>query len=153
MAAKRTAAKSSSKRRNGEGDSITVLFDVHDRQERRAQMMSKLLATKAGRRKDMIVTLLASLYDHFEATGEVLTPNELAAMLAKAQTVGAPISFSQADGRSAAQAASDTRVSRSQPQSKPSKAPRVAVTSVPAKTSAADIGRAFTASAGAAFFD
>lgn len=144
MAAKRAGAKSTGKRANGQGDTITILFDIHDRTERRALQMSKLLASKSGRRKDMIVTLLAALYDHFEATGEVLTPAELGARLTGGQPSSAqPIGFTQAVNR---QSVLSSEMPKMQPRGQ-------AVTIEAARTTAADIGRNFTASAGSAFFD
>jgi hypothetical protein len=66
-------ARKPGKRRNGEGEGISIHFDQSDPQERRALTMAKLLAGKHGRRKQAIVALLDAMYSHYEDTGELLT--------------------------------------------------------------------------------
>lgn len=67
-----------SKASNGEGQTITVTgFDLNDPQEQRALAMSQLLATKHGRRKQVIVALLDAMYQHYNATGEIMSGSEV----------------------------------------------------------------------------
>jgi hypothetical protein len=66
-------ARKPRKRCNGVGESITLKFDKSDPQEAAALAMSKLLAAKHGRRKDMIVALLSTLYEVYQQTGELPT--------------------------------------------------------------------------------
>jgi hypothetical protein len=61
------------KRRNGEGEGISIHFDQNDPQEHRALEMAKLLANKHGRRKQAIVALLDAMYSHYQETGELLS--------------------------------------------------------------------------------
>jgi hypothetical protein len=65
------------KRRNGEGEGISIHFDKDDPQERRAMQMAKLLAGKHGRRKQAIVALLDAMYCHYQETGELLSATEI----------------------------------------------------------------------------
>jgi hypothetical protein len=133
MAARRQTTKAANKRGNGEGESITINFDIHDRTERRAMQMSKMLAAKHGRRKQFIVAVLASLYDVFEATGELPEAHSVAALLSGA----AP-----AVGSAALSATSSKiRTQKANP-----KAPRVTVSNGAAKTNADTIAKNFLAS-------
>jgi hypothetical protein len=74
----RTSKSTKAKGRNGEGDSLTVFFDQSDPAERRALEAARLLATKHGRRKQVIVTLLESIYTYYEQTGDLLSATEIA---------------------------------------------------------------------------
>ncbi len=76
MASKSKSTKA--KGRNGEGDSLTVFFDQSDPAERRALEAARLLAAKHGRRKQVIVTLLESIYAYYEQTGDLLSATEIA---------------------------------------------------------------------------
>jgi hypothetical protein len=81
------------KGRNGVGDSVTVYFDHTDPAERKALQAARLLATKHGRRKQAIIALLEAIYNHYEATGELLSAGEIATALmgqASVQTRSAP---------------------------------------------------------------
>ena len=62
------------KRCNGSGESLTVFFDKSDPQQQAALSMSQMLGSKHGLRKEVIVALLAALYERYESTGELLTP-------------------------------------------------------------------------------
>jgi hypothetical protein len=66
---------------NGQGESVTVYFDQDDPQERRAQIAAQLLAAKHGRRKQVIVTLLDVIYQHYAQTGELPSANAVASAL------------------------------------------------------------------------
>ncbi|MEO8394201.1 MAG: hypothetical protein ABI700_14520 [Chloroflexota bacterium] len=74
----RTSKSTKAKGRNGEGDSLTVFFDQSDPAERRALEAARLLAAKHGRRKQVIVTLLESIYAYYEQTGDLLSATEIA---------------------------------------------------------------------------
>jgi hypothetical protein len=74
----RTSKSTKAKGRNGEGDSLTVFFDQSDPAERRALEAARLLAAKHGRRKQVIVTLLESIYTYYEQTGDLLSATEIA---------------------------------------------------------------------------
>jgi hypothetical protein len=89
MARQSTSIKKG-KGRDGSGEGITIRFDCHDKTERRAMQMSKLLASKHGRRKQMIVTFLAAMYDVFEATGELPDAATVAALMTAAATPAQP---------------------------------------------------------------
>jgi hypothetical protein len=148
MARTKGNAKSTAKR--------GITFDIHDRTERRALQMSKLLASKHGRRKEALVSMLATMYDVFEQTGEILDSRQIAALLS-GSTTGTSASAPNIGFTQVAALAHGLPTSNAQgrlpglPQSKPSG--RQAVTATSAKTSAAEIGSAFIGSAGAAFFD
>lgn len=157
MARAKSSTKSTAKRGNGEGDSITITFDIHDRTERRALQMSKLLASKHGRRKEVLISMLATMYDVFEQSGEILDARQIAALLSG--TGGAPaqanIGFTQAVARAhglptASAQGGLTGLPQAEPRGR--QAVAIEITSA-AKTSAETIGNNFRASAGAAFFD
>ncbi|MEO8394261.1 MAG: hypothetical protein ABI700_14820 [Chloroflexota bacterium] len=67
-------ARKAQKRCNGSGESLTVFFDKSDPQQQAALSMSQMLGSKHGLRKEVIVALLAALYERYESTGDVLTP-------------------------------------------------------------------------------
>ena len=67
-------AQKPQKRCNGLGESLTVFFDKSDPQQQAALSMSQMLGSKHGLRKEVIVALLAALYERYELTGELLTP-------------------------------------------------------------------------------
>ena len=75
------ARNSSSKGRNGVGDTVVVSFDLADPAERKALEAARLLATKHGRRKQAIVALLGAVYAHYEQTGELLSAADITAGL------------------------------------------------------------------------
>jgi hypothetical protein len=70
--------KRTRKGNNGTGETLTILFDSSDPQEARALEMAKLLAEKHGRRKATIVALLDTMYQHYQATGELLSATDIA---------------------------------------------------------------------------
>ena len=74
-------ARTSHKGRNGTGDSVTLYFDRSDPAERKALEAARLLATKHGRRKQAIIALLEAVYNHYEATGELLSSGEISGLL------------------------------------------------------------------------
>lgn len=78
MAQKRA---SKTKGRNGDGESVTLFFDVTDPAERRALAASKLLASKHGRRKAALVAMLDAIYRVYETNGELMSPAEIGAAL------------------------------------------------------------------------
>jgi hypothetical protein len=150
MARTKGSTKSTAKRGNGEGDSITITFDIHDRTERRALQMSKLLASKHGRRKEALISMLATMYDVFEQTGEILDSRQIAALLSGGTTstsASAPnIGFTQAVARAHGLPANNVQGGLNGRQA-------VAIEAAPAKTTAAQISSAFLGSAGAAFLE
>ena len=66
---------------NGAGETVVVNFDMADPSERRALEAARLLASKHGRRKAAILALLEAIYSRYEATGELMTPTQIAAAL------------------------------------------------------------------------
>jgi hypothetical protein len=66
---------------NGSGDSIVIHLDPDDPADARALEMAKLLASKHGRRKAVIVALLEAMHAQMERTGRVMTPVEVAAAI------------------------------------------------------------------------
>ena len=67
------------KRRNGQGDSITLNFNASDPQEAAALAMSKRLAgMKKGKRKDFIVAMLAAAERVYQETGQLIDTYEIA---------------------------------------------------------------------------
>lgn len=76
------------KRRNGEGEGISIHFDKDDPQEHRAMEMAKLLANKHGRRKQAIVALLDAMYSHYQETGELLSATAIQNAIMNANTNG-----------------------------------------------------------------
>jgi hypothetical protein len=93
-------ARKPRKRCNGVGESITLKFDKSDPQEAAALAMSKLLATKHGRRKDMIVALLSTLYEVYQQTGEL--PTSVTARNALSANYRQPMGFTSAVRRQSA---------------------------------------------------
>lgn len=73
---------------NGTGQSLTVFFDQSDPQEANALAMSKLLASKHGRRKDAVISLLSALYEVYQETGKLLSATEIANAVQAAQGGG-----------------------------------------------------------------
>lgn len=67
-----------SKRANGEGESITLDFDVRDDEQAKALKMSQLLALVHGRRKQYLVAMLAALADVTAQTGALPSASALA---------------------------------------------------------------------------
>jgi hypothetical protein len=61
---------------------VTLYFDESDRQEARALAMSRVLATRHGRRKGVLIAALDALYGVYEATGEIPSATEIANVLA-----------------------------------------------------------------------
>ena len=94
-------AKNKRKGINGSGDSVTVFFDISDPAERKALSAAKLLAAKHGRRKQAIIALLEAVYDHYEASGELLTTAEITgALLGQAPIQAhAPVGFALPTGQ------------------------------------------------------
>lgn len=86
---------------NGAGETVVVNFDMADPSERRALEAARLLASKHGRRKAAILALLEAIYTRYEATGELMTPTQIAAALnGQAATVARPqIGFTTAKGQ------------------------------------------------------
>ena len=71
-------ARKLKKRRNGQGDSITLNFNASDPQEAAALAMSKRLAgMKKGKRKDFIVALLAAAEHLYQETGQLIDTYEI----------------------------------------------------------------------------
>lgn len=97
----RTAKAKRIKSANGVGDVVVVNFDVSDPNERRALEAARLLASKHGRRKAAILALLEAVLDRYEATGQVMTPTQIAAALSgQGQPVQRPqIGFTVAKGQ------------------------------------------------------
>lgn len=84
------------KRGNGSGVSITIQFDADDPQDARALMMSQRLATaKHGRRRQVIIALLDAMEQHYQQTGVVLSPVQIAALIAGGQVTAAPTAAPQ----------------------------------------------------------
>jgi hypothetical protein len=143
MAHQKTRNKSTSKRANGEGETITITFDLHDKTERRAMQMSKMLAAKHGRRKQFFVAVLASLYDAFEATGELPEVHHVAAMLSGA-TSAPTASMTRGYSASVTEQSDVTKAPARKATS--SKTPSVTVSKEAAKTSADTIAKNFLSS-------
>jgi hypothetical protein len=80
-------AKTRRKGSNGTGDSVTVYFDCSDPAERKALEAARLLAAKHGRRKQAIIALLEAVYNHYQASGELISASEISAAL----MLGAPV--------------------------------------------------------------
>lgn len=75
-------ARKLKKRRNGQGDSITLNFNASDPQEAAALAMSKRLAgLKKGKRKDFIVAMLAAAERVYQETGQLIDTYEIAAAI------------------------------------------------------------------------
>jgi hypothetical protein len=91
----RTTNPKSAKGRNGVGDSVTVYFDPIDPAERKALEAARLLAAKHGRRKQAIVALLEAIYNHYEATGQLMSASDISGALA-----GTPIPMHETLGTS-----------------------------------------------------
>ena len=60
---------------------MTLYFDRSDPAERKALEAARLLAAKHGRRKQAIIALLEAVYNHYEATGELLSSAEISGLL------------------------------------------------------------------------
>jgi len=93
------------KGKNGVGDSMTVLFDLTDKSERRALEAARLLASKHGRRKAVMVAFLEALYTHYEATGDLLSSAEITSLMSPQQPAmqRPSMGFTPAIGRQIAQ--------------------------------------------------
>jgi hypothetical protein len=146
MARKR--ATTGRKAPNGQGDSLNVLFDRSDPKQKRALDMARLLASVHGRRKDAIVALLDAMYSIYENTGELLYSEDIYLRLTQPNggTSAPNIGFTQAVARAHGLPANNVQGGLNGRQA-------VAIEAAPAKTSAQDIARNFTGSAGAAFFN
>jgi hypothetical protein len=149
MARKQTSRQTTTKRSNGEGETLTIAFDVDDRTERRAMQMSKMLAAKHGRRKQFIVAVLASLYDVFEETGELPEAHHIAALLSGVTSAPAA---SMTRGYSASVTEQPAVTNAPSRKATSSKTPRVTVSKEAAKTSADTIAKNFLAT-NASFWD
>ena len=80
-------ARKLKKRRNGQGDSITLNFNASDPQEAAALAMSKRLAAlKKGKRKDFIVALLAAAERVYQETGQLIDTYEIATAIMGSST-------------------------------------------------------------------
>jgi len=81
----RPMKKKPSKGVNGVGVLVVVNFDENDPAERRALQAAQLLASKHGRRKQAILALFEAVFARYEATGEVMTPLQIAVALSTIQ--------------------------------------------------------------------
>lgn len=118
----RTAKAKRIKSANGVGDVVVVNFDIADPTERRALEAARLLAAKHGRRKQAILAMLEAIYNRYEATGELMTPTQIAAALNGQPTAvtrpqigftvakGQPISTAPASNFSTSQVAERVKV-------------------------------------------
>jgi hypothetical protein len=141
--ARQVATPIKGKGRNGEGEGITLRFDQQDKTERRALQMSKLLASKHGRRKQAIVALLATMMDIFEESGEILDAREITARLN-----GIPTFSVSSSSRGAKEAFSVDRTkpnARSTQSRETRKEPLVTVAKESAKTTAESVAKNFLA--------
>lgn len=74
----RKQGRKQSKGRNGEGQSVSLFFDTRDPMESKALAMSQVLASKHGRRKQVLIAALAALYDAYLESGELPTATTVA---------------------------------------------------------------------------
>lgn len=133
------------KGKNGVGDSMTVLFDLTDKSERRALEAARLLASKHGRRKAVMVAFLEALYTHYEATGDLLSSADISALMSRQQpaTQRPAMGFTPAVGRQIAPPASPN-FSTSSAQDEP----MIIVEDAPNKVTAQEFANNFLASMG-----
>lgn len=141
-------ARKRRKSSNGTGQSVTVFFDASDPDEAAALAMAQLLASKHGRRKDAIIALLSSMYQHYQTTGEIMN----ATAITNALHNGAPrasMGFTYAVASAPAAPASAAPASHTPAQTR--QPGGVVVTSTAKKASAQEIASNFLSSMGSLF--
>lgn len=88
---KRNGEERREKGANGSSDSIVIHLDPSDPSDARALEMAKLLASKHGRRRGVLVAVLEAMHTYYQRTGVVMTPIDVAtAILGQGSAATAP---------------------------------------------------------------
>ena len=141
----RKQGRKQGKGRNGEGQSVSLFFDTRDPMESKALAMSQVLASKHGRRKQVLIAALAALYDAYMDTGELPTATTVANALSGVSPQ-AGRSFAPVTSRTPAPASSTPRRPREYDDDQPT-----VVISSGRKASAQQIANNFLSDVGGLF--